>query len=1155
MIPRKTFLYFITESETGKSYFVDGNGQVQVDNEPTPLPQSPDGWLNNKVSFGRSMKYYGLNRTFSVPLKFVGDGAIIIRNVFWKTKGINSDLTLIILKWDDETDIYQMYYKGKLDLAKIDDSVSGSVTANVIEGGIPQKLKAFENLVYEVPLDGSIPENFKVKIDGYLFDVNYNFNMLENSNTSGGNDDLFIILPFYILNNDGIAFGIEFFNQVKQTVGVDIPQLDAYVENVSNFFANTNQVTQIVMSGELKIYCDENLPVNYGNYEIFVYTSLGNKYPIQVTVEPKRNTSYTIPVNLNITLQAGEKPFLVYRQNNNTDSSLTIDFLESTVNVKSKTRYVATTAWAINARDLFKILVSKISDGKYLSQSVLLESIPNIALTSGFALRQDPKGVLKTTISDFFESMNAILNGSMGGSDDVLFFEEKEYVYDNTFDNIELGEVAELKISVAEEYLFNSLKVGFEPQTYDEKIGQIEFNSAMIFKGPIDVIANKEFNLLSKYRADIVGIEFVRSNPFSLKSTTTNDSDNDVFILNIDLDNPVNDQFYGAQKAEEETGYTGDIDINFDTTEGVGFTPNADNSIFVYNRPFPANVKFSASAIFEDDESGDKLFKILLNGVSVFDVTVPANGVTPAGSPTLEFVMQLNDTLQFHVIEQGGASSYAVKNALFILTYPDINTYPVKRVVYDDIDGISNPETAYNIEELTPKRLFNKHSNWFRSVYHNLLDKFFTFQSHDKNPNLSTTLDGITVKENSDFPVSSMVEPLFYPYIFEFNTKVPLNFIDLLNASANGHVKFKYNGKDLFGFPLEVSAKPALNEAQEWKLLVSTKTNLLDLINLDVDGINFIDMDLYQTFIPFLCPLQFVPLGYVQPSQYHFKDMDSDLFIEQIKFWAAQKNYFQPWQNDEVIKIQIQTNGLGPAKVELLTCEGDIVQTDNLDIIVTDAIKDPKILYEGNINLAGLPEGLYYPLLTVGVGETVTQFIGEGIHVKEDWSMTLRFDYTNTRNKHSVVFSEGYTPSFRVHGWLDSYTPESKFAVYEDEPADIELLDGIAYDIFKLNIAIEDGVPDWVIRKINMIMLLNEVMIDGIYYTRNGDSKFEVVSIPGNPKKYWTIDVRKSNNRDGITLNTDGQLDFALTVQYNINTKGFGDGAKNDNIVQVTEID
>jgi hypothetical protein len=39
----------------------------------------------------------------------------------------------------------------------------------------------------------------------------------------------------------------------------------------------------------------------------------------------------------------------------------------------------------------------------------------------------------------------------------------------------------------------------------------------------------------------------------------------------------------------------------------------------------------------------------------------------------------------------------------------------------------------------------------------------------------------------------------------------------------------------------------------------SPKTNPSDLVSLDIDGLNFLDLMGYATFIPHLCPVKFVP--------------------------------------------------------------------------------------------------------------------------------------------------------------------------------------------------------------------------------------------------------------------------------------------------------
>ena len=85
-------------------------------------------------------------------------------------------------------------------------------------------------------------------------------------------------------------------------------------------------------------------------------------------------------------------------------------------------------------------------------------------------------------------------------------------------------------------------------------------------------------------------------------------------------------------------------------------------------------------------------------------------------------------------------------------------------------------------------------------------------------------------------------------------------------------------------------------------------------------------------------------------------------------------------------------------------------------------------------------------------------------------------------------------------------------------------------------------------------MLLSNVKIDGQYFTRNGEAKFEKTDIPGWPNKSWKLRIRDKFNSDAITLTTSGDLDSNLTIEYQINTKNFGDGAGTDNIVQVETI-
>uniref|UniRef100_UPI002616120E hypothetical protein n=1 Tax=Hydrotalea sp. TaxID=2881279 RepID=UPI002616120E len=494
--------------------------------------------------------------------------------------------------------------------------------------------------------------------------------------------------------------------------------------------------------------------------------------------------------------------------------------------------------------------------------------------------------------------------------------------------------------------------------------------------------------------------------------------------------------------------------------------------------------------------------------------------------------------------------------------------YTLKKVLYDNITGVDNPQIAgipyaYNIEQLTPRRMLDAHADFIRSVFFNMAGDTLYFQTSDKNKTLSTTLNGVTISEKSDVPIGSLNSNLlFYPFYFNIKTEVPINFQQILNNAANGHVSFTRNGKTFYGFPMTVKQKPALNEVQEWKLLCSPATNIDDLINLEYTGIDNIQLMNYGTAISYLNPVKFVPLGYNQPAQYNFIHMDNDWFINRVNFWPFKENYFQKWQTNDIIKLQCITNGLAPVIVQVYNDSGKVVYTFSLTQVNDPAIVAPLILWQGSLSLSSLNAfiadtiagGYFYLVLTAGTGATTTSFISEGLWIRQKHDNTILFEYTHDRNTQATVFTSGFTPSFRVEGWLDEFDSESHFTTFEDQPADMVIINGIPYDLFTLNIADGLGIPDYVRKLLERIMLLSNVAIDGKLFSRNGDAKFEKKDIPGWPMSGWKLKIRSKVNSDAITLTTTGDLDANLTIEYQINTKNFGNGAGQDNIVQVEKI-
>ena len=1165
-------------NDQGQSFYLDKARHVQTSTSPKPLPQSPEGWVEQQLSFTRNAKYFGFNRSYSPPIKFVEDGATILRYLYYTQQGIESPVFYIVSKLDPDSGVYEDYYKGELDLSKITDDVVRSVTVNVIEGGIVKLIKAYENTVFEIPCDGSIQENKSVRINGIKFKTEIEYNLIPFATT-----DTLAIMPMTISSQQGGDTGIIKADTKYQAI------------NIGDLTSNENMLFSSVAAIAVEISGQINITAAIGSGRIFFGTNLGHFFDI---VPLGAIAPGIVNFDITINLAAGENLFPLCQSN-------TSSFIGSTqIYLDYNSQMIDTYCQVVTPMDLFTLLWTKICEHAstptnkifYPIQSNLLKQFSHLSITSGASLRGLPGAVIKTTIGDFFTSFHALLCGAMGSfltdSGEVLFFEAKKSVFNADIIDFDLGDVSELKIDPAEEYLFDTLKIGYAEQKYDDKSGIQEYNTVTQYRSPVKRIS-KELSIISKYRGDSYGIEFTRI-LLNTSNSTNNKSDNDCFILGVDFSKTDTTSVLINSTASPIKSSDGTLvnlsQVQYSTVTGTGiatdFAPdrmNAANDIIRYKgaaniavhllgivkgtytpNPFSyhSGVGFLGSWHDYSYPTVDVYVQFIFNGIVKSQQLIT---LYQSQGFQANFDLSLNlsfaDFFYIKIIPVNPALDHLFNcfNAQASINYAlaisgGSKIYLLNRATYDSVAGIPNGDFAYNLEDMTPARIFDKHKDVIGGIMKGLEQFDLTMQTIDKNAALVTTAGGKTIIEKANIPIGTITQtPLFYPYVFSFKTKVPDNFASILSGAANAHIQFEFNGKKFSGFPIHCSVKPALNEAQEWKLLCSPKVQLTDLQDLYIDGLNYINLMGLTTFISHLSPVKFVPLNAVLPAQYHTVHMDSDWFSETVKFWATTRNYYQKWQNNDIVSLQVLTVGLSPVEVDIIDQDCNVKQSITFDNPGDPSVID-KSLFQMDISLADLPEGLYFFVLKSGTGDAVNQFISEPMHIKANWDKTILIEYKNSRNKMTTVFSQGYSPSLRVEGWIDQFMPESKFTTYEDQPADIEIINGIAFRKYKLNIGDYYGLPDWVIDKISRITLLDSVKLDGLGYTRNADSKFEVIAVPGSPLRFWSLEIREAKNNDGITLTTDGTLDSNLSVVYNIRTKIFGNGSGSGGIVQVTEI-
>jgi len=856
-VPQKIWLQFIVDAQY-RSRWVDYSGGipvVKISSPPVFLPQLARGWKEALIAFGTNIKYWSLIRSYSQPLFFVNDGAIICRDAIYSAakKGYEEELYILILKLNPATGVYDLEYKGRLEFSKHIDMPRKGITVNSIEGGVFSYLTANDNVDYALPLSPLNPDVNLLTITGVKLHDTFRYSVIDLTVEKPSDFDhhaVAYLIPFPFISNDGDSVGIisgsQRFEQIVNSGTFTYSMVTAVLATSSNYFFSSIRPVTVTPAG--RIFVSKN---NGGaavvSMNIWFETSLGNKYQVlPLTVYPAGNIDVDIDIaalGLSIPLAANEKLFLVHLVNSLTTFTTFVTWHLTDVFFSFETINPPSNAYSLSIIDVHKQLVSAMTGGRYTGNSVYYSAHREIQFTSTNALQnyafevyygsfqtvntagiytivipgklktlpsnnqllisgapsnngiytilnvgplvagyttitvQEPvtsatlDGIISSipalvmTYQDFFNDVDCLSkeNGAGIGMkivNDVIWIEPKEELYKPDTEIFDIGEIAGLKLYYADELLANSLLTGYKSQDYRQRNGIYEFNTTTLFKLPVDSL-QRELKRVLKSRADCFGIEFIRSNIFN-KPTTDITGDNQPVVI-------------------DTVPFTGTMVVNF-------FATNQTMII-------PLGIAIS---------TGD-VIAVTGSGTNVGTWTVGATSMIPTGM--VLFLLS-------------GPTIVDETNATVTITLVTGKSRIVNRPAYTTLVGVLD-NTVYNTE-ISPHKLMLRFKMYLASLLSQLLDKKIVFQKADKNSSLSTTLAGVTVAERQDEVVAGLGDPLFIPRYAEFVTPVQISFAKVMANIGTGYVKGTFYGVPIYFLPIgEMQAKPAINEAQTWKMLLA----------------------------------------------------------------------------------------------------------------------------------------------------------------------------------------------------------------------------------------------------------------------------------------------------------------------------------------------
>lgn len=289
-----------------------------------------------------------------------------------------------------------------------------------------------------------------------------------------------------------------------------------------------------------------------------------------------------------------------------------------------------------------------------------------------------------------------------------------------------------------------------------------------------------------------------------------------------------------------------------------------------------------------------------------------------------------------------------------------VNGFLLNRPNYSIITGVTD-NTVFNTA-FSPKRMLLNRKPLLSSVLAKDTSRKINFQTSDKNSNLSTTLNGVTISENSDIDYSELGEPLLMLEYANIKTRVPKTFNEILyNFNKGGIIKASFRGNDIFMLPIgNMKMDYITSDTQNWKLLMSPLNSYTSLLNIYKQGltINLMKNSIYHSDYN---SLHFVTYNFQQNPKYIHKSIYDDWFENRNSAWVLNPEYIQKFKKTDVIIDQIIANGVSGIKLDMYRCS-DAKLVDTFDYIpVTPApIPLPDVVMEATIDFSDYDEDQYF---------------------------------------------------------------------------------------------------------------------------------------------------------------------------------------------------
>jgi len=539
------------------------------------LEYAPEGWDKKKVSIKRSPTYKGLIRNLSADLKFVKDGYEYVQNIYEK-EGTEFIINIGIYEYNSTLDKYLLFFAGLLDLSSYNVNEL-YVQCDVNESTLARKLMSRDDVAVNLSKTLSIedvvlPANNAVTVTLQERKINriavYELNDLVTTVTS---------LP------SALTAAVHGFSLPMQKVSSDIDNVvnpsSLIIDQAGSQFWNEGTFpatfeARIKIIGVLGDPIDKKVNLNtYIAFRIYsdnTFTSFIDNIIWSFTGILSPGQPVNIDLNAFFTTINTSQVISFISFNDGNDDEYTSNFslidITFSLNQQVETTYANGYLMHEVGERISQVITDKQNAFKsdFFGRTELGYPVDGEGafqtVHSGKQIRAIPNEFPKINLKDWFQSINSMYNMGLGieydeVSQPFLRVEKQAHFFSGEV-IVTIHSANEVMKSVAREWIYNEIEVGYAKAEYEAVNGLEEFNNKMSWTNRINTIKNK-LNLVSKLRADGNGIEFARQLQYVSNPTEDSKYDNDNFVVIVKKDG---------------SGYKNVQNENYDIVENI-FSP------------------------------------------------------------------------------------------------------------------------------------------------------------------------------------------------------------------------------------------------------------------------------------------------------------------------------------------------------------------------------------------------------------------------------------------------------------------------------------------------------------------------------------------------------------------------------------------------------